>query len=238
MNVDLDHYYVIPILAIICGLVICFYGKRIFKPILFLAGVVSAGGIVYLLLNRYYPTFHEIDLVSIAAAVVGGFLAILVFKVGLFLVGTFVGYFLGVVLLTMAAKDLNLTALNDSTFHYFFLSLLGSTGGAVALKYEEWLVIMSTSLCGSFGAFVGVDLFLHQNLIQALKFAFLNNEPPASSYELYGMLGGICVLGFLGGYFQKKYLQETKQQEDKQQEGKQATENSPLNPKVIRIELK
>jgi len=233
----LEHYG-IPILAMITGLVCCFFGKKIFKPVLFLAGVVSAGGITYLLLRRYYPDFSERDLVSVGAALVGGFLAILVFKIGIFLIGTFVGYFLGVVLFTIATEDLGMEGANNDTFRYFMLSILGSTGGAVALRYELWIIIISTAVCGSFGTFVGVDMLWKQGLFEMLQYVFLNNQKPNSGYELYVTLGGIAVLALIGGYYQRKFLKDEPSLPSKKKKTTSRNEEESPQPKAITIELK
>ena len=142
------------------GLFICFLGRRLFKPVIFITGMVFGVAILWFIFYKTVLKDSEKDwtgwVVCIGVLVLGfvlGCLFIKIVKLGVFLLAAWGGFVLGLLLY--------------NSFFYLYcgngglwgISLgIGFVCGIVALKFCDHLLIISTAMIGSFLLVSGVGV--------------------------------------------------------------------------------
>jgi hypothetical protein len=141
-------------LTMILGVVQCFFGYRIFKFVLGFTGFILGG----LLAGAFAFSMSGQEVVSILAALVGGVVGAVMlvplYFVGVFFVGALLGATLGAALLALA----------DVTPGPVLLLISGVLVGAVALVFQKFLIIASTSFVGSWSVVTGVTHFVSADI--------------------------------------------------------------------------
>jgi hypothetical protein len=154
MNIPREALNLVVGVSILIGAVQCFFGYRIFKVVLAFIGFVlgamlgGAGG---------YAASQE-ELVGILCAVVGGCigaaLMVLLYFVGVFLLGALLGAGLGALLFAVA----------DSEPMPAVLVILAVMGGVVAILLQKLIIIVGTSFGGAWNVVVGFAYFTTHRL--------------------------------------------------------------------------
>lgn len=147
-------------LFLISGLIICFMGRTIFKPILFIVSCFAAFSIVMLI---SYSTFLSDNpkawagWVTIAVALVLGlFLGWLMLKfirIGIFIVAAMGGYSVGLLL-----YNAFMYKIHSQTGFWCFTIGVALLFGVLSLCFFNHLLIHATAIFGSFIAVYGIGL--------------------------------------------------------------------------------
>ncbi|KAI8614780.1 hypothetical protein BC830DRAFT_1169118 [Chytriomyces sp. MP71] len=150
-------------ISMLVGLGLVFAGNRVFKPLLFLTGFGTLALVDYYVLgsiNAGRDANSQIaDWVFIVSAILsgllGGFLFVFLWKVGLFFLGAGLGFCLAA-LIAFALQNV----WHNSTAKYIFLGVLALIGGIAILFFEVPVLVLSTSVIGAYWSFVGLDVFV------------------------------------------------------------------------------
>ncbi len=145
---------------LVVGFIVCFLGRTLFKPVIFIAGVLLSVSLVWII---FYSTFLNENTKSwvgwvvlsssILLGLIIGCLFVKVVKIGAFIVAAWGGYCLALLMY--------------NSFMYFMHSNVGfwcwTIGvalicGLLALKFFDHILILSTALAGSFLAINGIGL--------------------------------------------------------------------------------
>lgn len=136
--------------GILLGVVECFFGYRLLKPVLALTGFMVVGALAASL--GY--ALSQMKAVALLAGLVGGVIGIAVvvalYFVGIFLLGAFLGGILGAVGFAVAG----------SHPEPLLLLLSAILGGAVALLFQKFMIVVSTSFGGSWSVVSGIAYFM------------------------------------------------------------------------------
>ena len=90
----LSPAYAIPLIAV--GLLFAFFGTKIFRALIFLAGGVALGaGLALVLRALGYDTLIVIGAGALGF-IVGGFIALFLLRLAIFFIGAYIGYVIGV----------------------------------------------------------------------------------------------------------------------------------------------
>ena len=168
---------------LIVGLFECLFGYRFFKFTLFFAGFIGTSVLAFLIANYQVPqdwtnSTDERDLLILAIALgsglVGGGLAIVLFFLGLFLLGASLGIliFTFFVIVTHQAGFF----VSHLPVLYSFFSVCGAIGGIVCLIFQRFLITLATSCGGAFGVMIAVDYFAEQGRALAILEASFSNR--------------------------------------------------------------
>lgn len=212
--------------VIIAGLVFLFFGSRLFKPIVGLAGFVvgALGGFIGLenLTERGSVSLgqhaHLITMaVCLGTGAVGAAIALWAWMLALLAVGGLGGLSLAIYLLSWPAPMAMLpAALKSPTARPIFLGSMVASGAALALVFERALIIGGTAMTGAVGVCSGIDIFVKTGFNNSIRGILTNSDyntdPQAqSAYFLLGSCAGIAIIGVLiqstigaGGGSQKK----------------------------------
>ena len=160
------------VLIILFGVVNCFFGYGIFRLLLGIWGFLLGGGLALNLVSDAPPV--TILVVGAVGAVVGALLIYFLFRVGLFIIGTILGYTLTVALLTALGISENV----------LLLALVGAlVFGLLALLMDRVFIIVLTAFSGASTIVTGVSLLLDPQrvtqIISAGEFGPAFAETPA-----------------------------------------------------------
>ena len=138
---------------ILAGLLFNFFGHRLFKPTLFLAGFYFFGVLGYMLLINIEPAsgFGENrDTILLVAAIVfgllGGLMSICFWKLALAVLGALGGFALGLFILSFKTGGV----LDAGLARTGFLAVMSLVGCVCMFFFQKVLIIISTSILGSY----------------------------------------------------------------------------------------
>ena len=199
---------IIPaILCISCGLFFLFFGYKLLKPTLFLVGFYIFTILGYAILVKAEPSagyVHRDSVLlfgSLAIGLIGAFLSLFIFRLGLFILGALAGLTLALFILSFNTNGLISSPLGKD----LFMAAMALLGGIVIHFFEKPLIILCTSLSGSYSFFFGLDLFTKIGFADATA-TFLGKSLDESWFEtnwkLVIMLVSYLILAFLGAFVQ------------------------------------
>jgi hypothetical protein len=149
------------ILGISVGAIICFFGYKLFRPSIFLCGFFVGGIIVGGVAKAAFKNQEYVTTATWIAFAIGGIifgaLVLSLYNVGIFLIGAAAGILIAFVLNTFFGHKLYPS---DPAVVLIVMSVvLGILGGALAMKIERTVLVISTSLIGAEMCVCGVGYF-------------------------------------------------------------------------------
>jgi hypothetical protein len=176
------------LIGILIGLLNCFLGYRIFRIILgiwgFVIGGLLCGGIAFRVLDgAVLPTI----VIGFFGAVLGAVLAVLLYYVGIFMLGAGLGVIVGGIIGSV---------FND-TVALVLAIVLAIIGGIVAIILQKLMIILSTSFGGSAAVVSGI-YYLIEGGNQILRTGRTTRLPPDIVTANLGLLIAWFVLGVAG----------------------------------------
>jgi len=190
-------------LGILLGLILCFCGYRLFKPVLFIVGFVVGAGICYYVL-WYHTNVGLVVLIvgPIIAGIILGLFMIFVAMAGIFLLGAVLGFLLWS--MVISARDGGL--IHNEIAIYVGLGACTLIGGVVALIFQKALIITATSFGGAYAVVVGVDRFVHGGFSRVIPLLIEGNRGLiVCTYKTYIEFGACVLLCVIGMYIQFRH---------------------------------
>jgi len=195
--------YTFVALGMLLGIVICFYGYRLFKPTLFIVGFIVGAGITYYVL--YYKTQVGIILLvilPILAGVLFGLVLLIFAVVGIFVLGALFAFLLVCILLSTREGGL-------ITSKIAILVILGAApliGGVVAVLMQKPLIIIATSFAGAYAFVAGIDHIFHGGFSDVIPHIIAyHTEYIQADYKTYIEIAGCFILFAIGMYVQFRH---------------------------------
>ncbi|KAK9713050.1 hypothetical protein K7432_006734 [Basidiobolus ranarum] len=195
------------VLLILVGFAFCFFGRRLVKVTIFLAGFVFFAGLAFIVLANISPISTDNTskswiflAVSIVAGLIGGYLLICLFKVGLTFVGALGGFALSMIILSL--KDNMLIPSNAGRI--IFVVVFVVIGAVSILFLEKHILIWSSAITGSYAMVVGVDVFVKTGLYYSLNLFFRGHREVFyhTDAKVYAMLASVILITGVGALFQ------------------------------------
>lgn len=204
--VNLTHTdeLIISIVAMVIGLAMAFMGRKLFKATMFVAGFIGVGGATYYVMQTiaiHNDSIHFSKVVSlavpVAAGFIGGCVVIGIVKLGFFLAGAAVGAVIAFMIFSVVGAHFGTHAF---IIRIVIVGVLALLCGAITVQQEKRLIILITSLGGSYMAFAGADHFVKSGYVQAMHSLLLDekNIIPSASHKLLAMFGGTIALAVFG----------------------------------------
>ena len=183
------------------GLVICFLGRRLFKPVLFVAGLLAT---VFIIILIFYSTFLKsttkvwIGWVVLAGAIIIGILIGALFvkcaKLGAFVLAGWGGFCLGLLI-----YNAFLYKMNSQIGFWFFTIGVGLVLGVLTIFFFDHIIINSTSFFGAFIAVYGIGLVAgHYTNPFTIVELIDRGEITSVDAIFYAYMGGTLVLYIIG----------------------------------------
>lgn len=197
------------ILTILIGLVMLFFGYRSLKFLLFFAGFYVFSIIGYTILTKANAANGNPNVLlwgSLGIGILGGILAILVYRLGISLLGALGGISVALWILSLKAGGL----LTDDTQRIIFVVVFALVGAIVIHFAEKPVIILASSFAGAYSICYGIDTFVNLGYAGRLKDAFnsgidyaqLNTEAKEIGWQLGLLLAANIILFILGAWYQ------------------------------------
>lgn len=183
--------------AILLGLLFCFFGYRIFRFVLAVAGFIL--GASFVAGFGYTLTDGEDLLIILIAAVAGGLilgaLFLFLYSAGVFLIGAV----FGILLFSSTASSLNI---NTPPILYIVPAL---AGGILSLLIQRFMIILITSFTGAWVVAMATLYFVSSNF-NPFNPEFITSIADNQAYRIVFGWIALGVLGFVTQYviFPKK----------------------------------
>lgn len=187
------------VVAVLLGFVFLFFGIRLFRTILALAGFAACAILAYVLLTNIgdFVGFgvHRSWIVlgvCAAAGVAGGLLALWLWTAALVALGALGGFGLSLFVLSMHAFS--------ASFLPFFMTALVVLGGLLAVLLERKIIVVATAMSGAVAVSSGIDVFAKTGFNNALEQLVRNHAVADGEPRMYWMLvacGGAAVVGMV-----------------------------------------
>ncbi|KAJ1955786.1 hypothetical protein EC988_001692 [Linderina pennispora] len=190
------------IVLIVIGVFFTFFGRKLVKVLIFLAGFCVVGGLTIYLEYKIRAPREDEKTREIVYLVVGGVLGLIagglllcLYKVGIAFVGGLGGFALATWILSMKSGSL----ITSEAGRIVFIVVLIVIGMLLALFLEKPAIIVASAVWGSYALFVGIDCFAKTGF-QDTATTFLS--APGATYEtsakVYGMIAGMAVTAVVG----------------------------------------
>lgn len=150
-------------LCILVGLLLCFFGKRLFRPLLFLLTWICLGGILYLVTMLAFKHSLAAFLTGAIGGLLTGLLVLKIWKLAL----TLTGMLTGLVVWTALQEALP-HAFTDPGVKFGSLAVLMIACVFLALYLEKTALLLATPLLGAFLAVQGFSHFVARGQYSAL----------------------------------------------------------------------
>jgi len=196
------------VLFLVSGLIICFMGRTIFKPILFIVSCLTTFCVVMLL---SYSTFLSDNpkawagwvtlAVALLLGLLLGWLLLKFIRIGIFLVAAMGGYSVGLLI-----YNAFLYKMHSQTGFWCFTLGMALLFGVLSLCLFNHLLIHATAILGSFLAVYGIGLVAGRytnpfTIAELIDKGLIKNVDPV----FYAYLGGNIVLYVMGVMYQYRH---------------------------------
>jgi len=143
------------IVSIIVGVIICFWGYRLFKAVLGIAGFIAGAVLFYYFGAQYTANTVVLVILAIFGGLIGASLSMAFYYVGLFLLGALAGWQIGFLIATAVHFELVIV----------IPIITAILAGVLACLFQKPVIIMATALIGAWSVVTGGFYFLGSGII-------------------------------------------------------------------------
>ncbi len=143
------------IFSIIAGVIVCFWGYRIFKVVLGIAGFIAGAVLFYHFGAHYTANMVVLVILAIFGGLIGASLSVAFYYIGLFLLGALAGWQIGFLIST---------AINIE-FVIIIPIIAAALAGILACFVHKPVIIISTALIGAWSVVTGSFYFFGTGII-------------------------------------------------------------------------
>ncbi|KAI1304671.1 hypothetical protein EDD11_005071 [Mortierella claussenii] len=178
-------------ILIVLGLILCFFGYRIYYVTLFIVGFYFLGNISYIgMANAGVSSYTLLLVISIGVGVLGGLLLVFCSRLGVAILGALAFYALGLWILGWKSGGL----ITSSTGRIILLVALAVLGFLVGLFSEKEMVIVGSAIVGAYSFVIGVDMYAHTGFSNQAD-SFINSKNTVESHFENQTVGAYALLG-------------------------------------------
>ncbi len=143
------------IFSIIGGAIICFWGYRLFKVVLGIAGFIAGAALFYHFGAQYTAKMIVLVILAIFGGLIGASLSMAFYYVGLFLLGALAGWQLGFLIATAVNIE----------FVIIIPIIAAVIVGILACFFQKPIIIVATALIGAWSVVTGGFYFFGTGII-------------------------------------------------------------------------
>ena len=208
-----DNRWIMFAILVVIGTIICFLGRSLFKPVLFMCGCILTVGVVMLI---FYSTFLKSNTEtwvgwavlggSVVAGLLVGFIFVKIAKLGAFVLAGLGGYAVSLLIYNAFLYKMNSVA----GFWAFTLGV-ALVFAILALFFFDHILIHSTALLGSYMVINGIGLVAGRYQNPFTLYQYIDNgEIDEIDPMFYAYLAANFILYLLGIIFQYRQRKNDK----------------------------
>jgi hypothetical protein len=193
--------HLIALASIGLGALYCFFGYRIFRILLGILGFISGASLAaWIVFDIFGGEQAVLILAGLVGGIIGAVLMVALYFVGIFLLGAWLGSLLGVLL----------TGGGESLVGTVIILTLAVMGGIVAVFFQKLMIILSTSLSGSWIMVSGVFHFVGGDFGPIRSFQYHPSPRVLRPMGVQGYIMLLCwiLLGIVGIVVQHRITRE------------------------------
>lgn len=133
-------------IAILIGILFCFFGYRLFKIVLGIAGFIWGALLVASVVFGLTHSTLAAVLAGLAGGIVFALLAVFLYYVGVFILGTYLGAAVGIFVL----------AIFGVMTPVWVILILAILGGVLAVIFQRFMIVLSTAFVGAWAVVFGI----------------------------------------------------------------------------------
>ena len=161
-------------LLILGGCIVCFFGSKLFKQIIFFIGFISGTLFTYFIMNNIdIDTSLRIHLlISFGVGIFIGFICLMIYKMAVFTTGSIAGLIIGQFIWQFAVTSMFSNYINihhSQLYNTIFIIISALIGGLLAFKFIDILLRGITAFIGSFMVTSGIAYFVAVKIIYFLS---------------------------------------------------------------------
>jgi len=215
-----DNKIIFTVAGCLIGLLVAFLGLKLFLPTLFIAGFVSGFFITLLTFFGYIVTTDSREstkwILFVFALILGtlfGFLLIKANKFGIFIIGCWLGTIISLLLYNAILYKIHTDP--AELVLLITLGVLGLGSGLLALKFYKHVIIIATSLGGSYGFVRALSLVIgyFPNELEVIKQIQLQEYDFSVNWQFYVYMNGVFLLTLFSIWVQYKIKKRTEANE-------------------------
>ncbi len=143
------------IFSIIAGVIVCFWGYRLFKVVLGIAGFIAGATLFYHFGAHYTANMIVLVILAVFGGMIGASLSMAFYYVGLFLLGALAGWQIGF----LAATVINIELV-------IIIPIVAAViAGILACFFQKPIIIAATALIGAWSVVTGGFYFFGTGII-------------------------------------------------------------------------
>ncbi|TPX69399.1 hypothetical protein SpCBS45565_g02398 [Spizellomyces sp. 'palustris'] len=185
---------VLGAITLVVGVFLLLFGQRFFKVTLFIGGFFVTALVGYLILTAVepssgYPNRATVLLLGpLASGVIGGGLALCVWRLGLVAIGAAAGFLFAMFILSWQTGGVIGTAQG----RIIFLAAMTGVGGLAVSFFQKILLVVATSIGGAYSIVFGIDCYARTGFTDSTR-QFLVGENKFS-YTVFERNGKVIAL--------------------------------------------
>jgi len=215
-----DNKIVFTVIGCIIGLLIAFLGLKLFLPTLFAAGFISGFLITLFTFFGYVVTTDSREstkwILFVFACILGalfGFVTVKANKFGIFVIGCWLGTIISLLLYNAILYKIHTNP--AELVLLITLGVLGLGGGLLSLKFYKHVIIIATSLGGSYAFVRSLSLVIGSfpNEIQVIKQIQIQEYDFSVQWPFYVYMNGVFLMTLFSIWVQYKIKKRTEANE-------------------------
>lgn len=190
------------ILAITIGLMLLFFGTRLFRTVLATCSFISGSLFTFITImnvreqHNLGPHGDALTLIfCLAIGVLSAILGLYMWTLALIVMGALGGFSAAMYILTWKGGHI---ISNTHAARPLFLTAATILGGLLAVIYERSIIMLATCLIGSISLCSGVDIFANTGFNALLQAVLQNRDGWPLDLPMYTLIGSCIFVAFLG----------------------------------------
>jgi len=209
-QVDSKIVLISAIALIVVGLGFLFYGHKIYKPVIFVFGLLIGFAVAFIVLQGH-TSLKMLWLLIISGAIglIFGVIFIVLIKIGIFFMGFGVGIVVcGLVLATPIGTQVIHCCAGGSWYPLIAMGISGLAVGILALIFQKIIIILATSIGGAYSIAFAIDCaWVKSNFSEVIP-AIISLQKlhiDSSNMAPYLLIAGVLLLSVAGFFVQLCY---------------------------------
>lgn len=138
---------IVSLLLILLGILFTFFGYRLFRVVLGIAGFLFGASLVGGLVLMFSGSILAAVLAGLAGGALFAVLSVFVYYLGVFFLGAYLGVVVGAAILSIFGLTL---------IPWLFI-LLAVIGGVLGVIFHRFMIILATAFVGAWGVMLGIS---------------------------------------------------------------------------------
>jgi len=188
-EMDYTTKWIISSILIILGLLIAFFGKKIFRVVLFLITLYAVGQFSRDIFSKFMTDINIVSYISLGIALVVAILAVIFYKLSFVFLGGAAGYIIGKLIVLCIQ-------INRQWYSLGVLIVFILAGVVISYYFAKFLIITTTSFIGSNIVFSGLGTGLTAELFTSYgnTYGITYVNANVIGWLFWGMFAGSILL--------------------------------------------